>query len=180
MTLYYEVEEILDKRINKKGKEEYKIKWEGYSLEESSWEPISNLKNVLNMIKEYNNNHKENSVCSIINDNDSYSKKKRKRTFQNFEINIKLVNDFKRKKKFKNLSDIYNDNKIIECQLHNNNLKDEKNDSDFNIIEIEIINNKKFVVIMNEKPNYYIEIIPFEKFEKDFPLKLENFLNKIR
>ena len=161
MTLYYEVEEILDKRINKKGKEEYKIKWEGYSLEESSWEPISNLKNVLNMIKEYNNNHKENSVCSIINDNDSYSKKKRKRTFQNFEIN-------------------YNDNKIIECQLHNNNLKEEKNDSDFNIIEIEIINNKKFVVIMNEKPNYYIEIIPFEKFEKDFPLKLENFLNKIR
>ena len=56
----------------------------------------------------------------------------------------------------------------------------EKKDSDFNVIEIEIINNKKFVVIMNEKPNYYIEIIPFEKFEKDFPLKLENFLNKIR
>ncbi len=30
MKLYYQIEEILDKRTNEKGKPEYKIKWEGY------------------------------------------------------------------------------------------------------------------------------------------------------
>ncbi|EGT54037.1 hypothetical protein CAEBREN_02118 [Caenorhabditis brenneri] len=38
---YYTVEEILDKRINDEGEEEYEIKWVGYN--ETSWEPNSSL-----------------------------------------------------------------------------------------------------------------------------------------
>lgn len=41
--LYYIVEDIVDKRINKKGKVEYLLKWLHYSDEENTWEPIENL-----------------------------------------------------------------------------------------------------------------------------------------
>uniref|UniRef100_A0A1B0DB90 Uncharacterized protein n=1 Tax=Phlebotomus papatasi TaxID=29031 RepID=A0A1B0DB90_PHLPP len=38
----YQVESIIDRRV-KKGRVEYYIKWEGYSSEENTWEPIDNL-----------------------------------------------------------------------------------------------------------------------------------------
>ena len=179
MKLYYQVEEILDKRINKKGKPEYKIKWEGYSIDESSWEPLSNLKNVIYMIDEFNKHHKDNSFCCTMDNNIILSKKKRKRTKHDIEINIKEIEDWefeKFKKQYKPLEDIYPDKKIIKCQLLNKNDKNKKNESDFDIIDIQIINKKKFVIIMNKKPDMYIEIIPFNKIKKEYPLKLEKYL----
>ncbi len=179
MKLYYQVEEILDKRINKKGKPEYKIKWEGYSIDESSWEPLSNLKNVIYMIDEFNKHHKDNSFCCTMDNNIILSKKKRKRAKHDIEINIKEIEDWefeKFKKQYKPLEDIYPDKKIIKCQLLNKNDKNKKNESDFDIIDIQIINKKKFVIIMNKKPDMYIEIIPFNKMKKEYPLKLEKYL----
>ena len=44
----YLVEKIIGKRI-KNGKIQYKIKWEGYPLSQSTWEPVSNLQNILDM-----------------------------------------------------------------------------------------------------------------------------------
>ena len=41
-TQEYEVEKILDTRINK-GQREYLIKWEGYNDSENTWEPTKNL-----------------------------------------------------------------------------------------------------------------------------------------
>ncbi|XP_059618410.1 chromobox protein homolog 1-like isoform X2 [Phlebotomus argentipes] len=38
----YQVESIIDRRV-KKGRVEYYIKWEGYSAEDNTWEPIDNL-----------------------------------------------------------------------------------------------------------------------------------------
>ena len=179
MKLYYQVEEILDKRINKKGKPEYKIKWEGYSIDESSWEPLSNLKNVIYMIDEFNKHHKDNSFCCTMDNNIILSKKKRKRAKHDIEINIKEIEDWefeKFKKQYKPLEDIYPDKKIIKCQLLNKNDKNKKNESDFDIIDIQIINKNKFVIIMNKKPDMYIEIIPFNKIKKEYPLKLEKYL----
>ena len=46
----YEVEIVLDKRI-KKGKLEYFVKWKNY--DETTWEPLSNLLNVRDLIDEY-------------------------------------------------------------------------------------------------------------------------------
>ena len=48
----YEVENILKKRIIK-GKREYLIKWKGYPDNESTWEPLSHLKYINYMIKEF-------------------------------------------------------------------------------------------------------------------------------
>lgn len=48
----YIVERIIDKK--KAGKKVlYKVKWDGYSLEESTWEPIENLSGVQNLIEEF-------------------------------------------------------------------------------------------------------------------------------
>ena len=52
---YYEVDKIIMRKIVK-GKKYYLIKWEGYSLESCSWEPISHLENILDMVKEFDNN----------------------------------------------------------------------------------------------------------------------------
>ncbi len=41
----YKVEKILDKNVNGDNVE-YKIKWKGYSINESTWEPLKNLKNI--------------------------------------------------------------------------------------------------------------------------------------
>lgn len=34
-------------------KEKYRVKWEGYPEEESTWEPIEHLRNVMDKVKEY-------------------------------------------------------------------------------------------------------------------------------
>jgi spore cortex formation protein SpoVR/YcgB (stage V sporulation) len=48
----YEVEAILDKK--KVGSIwKYKVKWTGYSLEDSTWEPLANLTNVPELLEEF-------------------------------------------------------------------------------------------------------------------------------
>ena len=180
MSLYYQVESIIDKRLNKKGKPEYKIKWKDYSFEECSWEPISHLKNVLFMIKEFELNHcSENSTLSTNEDYTTFSKKKRKNSFFNYDIEYCINKSKKNKKKFKNLIDIYSEEKYIKDTLLNT-VTDKKSESDFDIIEIEKIKNNYFVVIMNKKPNSYIQILPLENMKKEFPKKFEKKISLIQ
>lgn len=48
----YQVKEIIGKTfIN--GKEHYLVYWEGYSLEESTWEPMGNLINCISLVEEF-------------------------------------------------------------------------------------------------------------------------------
>lgn len=47
----FNVEEILNKRI-RNGKPEYLIKWDGFEGQ-NTWEPLSNLKYVINMVQEF-------------------------------------------------------------------------------------------------------------------------------
>jgi len=48
----YIVERILEKRV-RNGKAEYKVKWQGYPLADSTWEPIGHLSGVLYMVDEF-------------------------------------------------------------------------------------------------------------------------------
>ena len=49
---FYNIEKILDRRkIN--GKFEYKIKWEGYPMNQSTWEPMENLITAKELVDEY-------------------------------------------------------------------------------------------------------------------------------
>jgi hypothetical protein len=60
-----EEEYIVEKVLNKRkvdGVIEYLIKWEGYETEESTWEPIDNLKNIMNLIQDYENKEKKKQI----------------------------------------------------------------------------------------------------------------------
>jgi len=48
----YEVEKIITRK-SKYGKNFYLIKWEGYPISECTWEPISHLSNVRDMVEEF-------------------------------------------------------------------------------------------------------------------------------
>ncbi|KAG7273892.1 hypothetical protein CRUP_025953 [Coryphaenoides rupestris] len=50
----YEVEHIVDKRMNKKGKMEYLVRWRGYGTEEDTWEPETHLSACLVYIHDFN------------------------------------------------------------------------------------------------------------------------------
>ncbi|KAM9301481.1 chromodomain Y-like protein 2 [Gastrophryne carolinensis] len=53
----YEVERIVDKRKNKKGKWEYLIRWKGYGSSEDTWEPDHHLLHCEEFIDEFNGLH---------------------------------------------------------------------------------------------------------------------------
>ena len=54
--VFYTIEKILDRR-KIRDKYQYKIKWEGYTMTQCTWEPIENLKNALYLVEEFNKNH---------------------------------------------------------------------------------------------------------------------------
>ncbi len=72
----YIVEKILEKK--KLGSIwKYKVKWEGYSEEECTWEPKENLKNVKYLIEEFEAKHGNKDKIGI--ENSSLLKNKTKR-----------------------------------------------------------------------------------------------------
>lgn len=52
----YLVEAIREKIIDIDGITKYQIKWEGYPEEQNTWEPIENLRNIMNMVEEFEKN----------------------------------------------------------------------------------------------------------------------------
>nr|XP_025838402.1 chromodomain Y-like protein [Vulpes vulpes] len=54
-----EVERIVDKRKNKKGKTEYLVRWKGYDSEDDTWEPEQHLVNCEEYIHDFNRRHTE-------------------------------------------------------------------------------------------------------------------------
>ena len=71
---YYNIEKILD-RIKIGGKFEYKIKWEGYPMSQSTWEPMKNLETAKDLVEEYNRTH---PIKNVQKTSDSFINKKRK------------------------------------------------------------------------------------------------------
>ncbi len=60
----FEVEQILDKRTRNRGRNvviEYLIKWHGFPIHESTWEPIHHLDNATEAIQEYENSNNSNN-----------------------------------------------------------------------------------------------------------------------
>ena len=53
---FYNVEKILERRkINREFW--YKIKWEGYPMNQSTWESMKNLEKEKGLVEEYNSTH---------------------------------------------------------------------------------------------------------------------------
>lgn len=64
---YFEVENIITRKMQGK-KYFYLIKWEGYSIAQCTWEPISNLNNVLEKVKEFDNNFPNSINQNLLNE----------------------------------------------------------------------------------------------------------------
>lgn len=63
---FYTVERILDK-IGKGALAKFLVKWEGYTEGESTWEPVSNLKNCRVLIKEFYARRSKGSEAETLN-----------------------------------------------------------------------------------------------------------------
>ncbi|XP_067910599.1 chromodomain Y-like protein [Heterodontus francisci] len=55
----YEVERIVAKRKNKKGRTEYLVRWKGYDSDDDTWEPDHHLVNCEEYILEFNRQHSD-------------------------------------------------------------------------------------------------------------------------
>ena len=60
------VEKILDKKIDN-FKIKYLVKWLDYKLEESTWEPLENLSQVIHLINSYENTNHRSSRIKLMN-----------------------------------------------------------------------------------------------------------------
>jgi hypothetical protein len=63
MSELYEVEYIIDKKIEF-GLVKYLIKWKDWPVEESTWEPVENLKGVRGLIIEFEKEFKKRGLKS--------------------------------------------------------------------------------------------------------------------
>ena len=128
---YYNVEKIITRKFDGK-KKLYLIKWDGYPLQDCSWEPISHLENIADMVEIFDKNF-PNSID-----------KKRLRRFLNIikkkESNIiRIRNPFMDKKRFKKRKIKKNNNIIISIDnsRYVNTLDKEKKE-EIKVIEKEI------------------------------------------
>ena len=74
--ILYPIEKILDKR-KANNRIEYKIKWEGYSIKECTWEPIENLQTAIELVEEYDKLHPNKKIKNYTTKNKLLGKKKK-------------------------------------------------------------------------------------------------------
>lgn len=141
----YNVEFIITRRI--KGKKKfYLIKWEGYPITVCSWEPVSHLTNVSDMVKNFDDNF-PNSI------NHKYLKE--------FKLEWKKYKQQKNSKKIKKP-------KKIDKNLHSNKIIIEIDDTDLNtfvkdekkveydtVIKLKDIEDKNELIEKNNISNYF-------------------------
>ena len=155
---YFIVDKIIARKLVCK-KKLYLIKWKGYPVGDCSWEPISNLVNITNMVEDFDKNF-PNSIDK------RRLKKYLKVIKQRSNHIIKIKNPFFKKIVFKNEKNTIEDN-IIIC-IDNNNLfnkvkeekkEEEKENDGENIKETkEIIIDDNNIFKGSDKNNFdYIE-----------------------
>ena len=155
---YFIVDKIIARKLVCK-KKLYLIKWKGYPVGDCSWEPISNLVNITNMVEDFDKNF-PNSIDK------RRLKKYLKVIKQRSNRIIKIKNPFFKKIVFKNEKNTIEDN-IIIC-IDNNNLfnkvkeekkEEEKENDGENIKETkEIIIDDNNIFKGSDKNNFdYIE-----------------------
>ena len=109
----YNVEKILDKK-KVGGKVLYKVKWEGYDINQCTWEPLKNLFNVQKFINEFERKNKQNNK-KILN-----KKHKRNKSI----VNKKKIDENNKDKNKKSSSySKKNDDEIVSNFYHSNSIK---------------------------------------------------------
>ena len=179
---YFNIEKILDRRkIN--GRFEYLIKWEGYPVNESTWEPIKNLKNAKPLLEEYDKAHSINiesenqkKKVSIINNN-----KKKK---VNEEITT-MNKDNEEKSKIKNDIEVIGDNNDENSKIliYENENSYNVDSSLTNVATVKKQNGKLMAIVekIGENGQKFKTYIPTEELRKINPwILLQFYESKIK
>ena len=64
----YEVDKVKDCRIIK-GKKQYLIKWKGYPDNQSTWEPLSHLRNISDLVKDFEKKFQKKKKNKLVEEN---------------------------------------------------------------------------------------------------------------
>ena len=141
----YNVEFIITRRI--KGKKKfYLIKWERYPITDCSWEPISHLTNIKDMVKEFEDNF-PNSI------NHKYLKE--------FKLELKKHKQHSKIKNFKKISPQSNKIIIELDDIDLNSINDQKErdetkiESDITIKKLDNENKNELIKKSNVISNYF-------------------------
>ena len=102
----YLIEKILDRR-KANNRLEYKIKWEGYPMNQSTWEPIENLKTAIELVIEYDQLHPITQNKKV-SQTKKFLGKKKKPPKQKKKVNLKILEkkpeSMQEKKKVENIN----------------------------------------------------------------------------
>ena len=171
----YNIEKILDRRLVN-DKYEYKIKWEGYPLEQSTWEPIKNLENAITLVEEYNKAHpleisKKNEETNNTNNKNEVINNENK---NNEEIK-------KEKKEIEPIEDNYEENSKI--LIYENEITYKVDYSLKKVVRVKKLEGKLIAVVekIGEKGEKSEENIPTDELRKINPwILLEFYESKIK
>ena len=184
---YYEVEKIL-KRKKIRGNYKYLIKWKGYSMSETTWEPLTNLENIKKMVDEFDltidkkvekkeNDKKENIQIEEKKENNHIEEKTENNQIEQIE----------EKKEIKNENE--NENKSFLNKKRKNSESSLKSTEDYDEIKKENIvddiisesyirekeTNEKILLVTYEKGELMALV---ERKEKDEKIKKEKIKTK--
>jgi hypothetical protein len=172
---FYNIDKILDrKKVN--GKYLYKIKWEGYPMSQSTWEPTKNLESAIELVEEYNRIHPfPNSQKSSKTENYKFINKKRKEEkLENGDVNKEIISTEKNEEfKAKNNEE--------ESKLVNNENTFERtytiDDSFKNVVTVKQQNQKLIAVVEKLESNGEMikAYIQTEELRRSNPWILLNF-----
>ena len=119
---FYNIEKILDRR-KVHGKYEYKIKWEGYSMNECTWEPMKNLESAKELVEEYNRSHpisngqKASKKEQKKKDSTSFINKKQKRKEEKEEIKDEKIEKDEKEENGEKIQQVSPNEKQEDTQL---------------------------------------------------------------
>ena len=149
--IYYNIEKILNRK-KVKDRQLYKIKWEGYPMDQCTWEPVENLQNAIRLIEEYDKAHPIKEIKT----------KKPKKT--------KKLTMLRKKRKYKETQKIQEN--IIMPQMINNNILFNSNYTEQNknvlnennkILTYNIDNSLKAVVTVKKQDGKLMAVVDKEK-----------------
>ena len=173
---FYNIEKILDRR-KVAGKFEYKIKWEGYPMSQSTWEPMKNLETAKDLVEEYNRTHpitnsQKTTKSESKQKDDSFINKKRNK--ENEEKCQQNSQDEKGPEE-----EVKNNN-VITNASSNENLNEKSyiiDDSLKSVFTVKQQNQKLMAVVekLNDDGNVEKVYIPTEELRRTNPWILLNF-----
>ena len=148
---YFDVESIISRKCNGKNKL-YLIKWAGYPIKECTWEPITHLHKIINLVENFEKNF-PNSI------NKRFLKNYLRATNNNLKRKIKRKNQYIKNRDLKNRNNIKNNHIIIDLQNsviinEENKIKEEtENKEQGDNLDIKIIEIEELKTDINESTN---------------------------